>query len=104
MVCKIELKAELEKSLAAGAMTERFAVLAEECVRGWYSKQSCSGWSHAVDEVVGEFSVKLCRNWMKLDPKRNPFAALVQMGRRCGMDWQRKQNSRKKREMMSAEG
>lgn len=101
MVCKIELREELEKSLEAGAMTERFAVLAEECVRGWYSKQSCSGWAHAVDEVLGEFRLKLCCNWTKLDPKRNPFAALVQMGRRCGMDWQRKQDSRRRREEMA---
>jgi hypothetical protein len=98
MICKAELKHELEQSLEAGMMTERFAVLAEEIVRGWYSQRSASGWAHAVDDVLGLFRVKLSRHWKKLDPRRNAFAAITQMGRRCGMDWQRKYDARKKRE------
>lgn len=101
MVCKVELRRELEASIAAGAMTERFAGLAEEAVRGWYSQRSAAGWAHAVDDVVSDFRIKLLKNWHKLDPNRNAFAALVQMGRRCGMDWQRKENARLRREALA---
>jgi hypothetical protein len=101
MVCKIELKAELEKSLAAGVMTERFAVLAEEIGRGWYAKRSCSGWAYAVDEVLGGFRVRLMKHWQKIDPERNPYSALTQQMRWAGMDFNRQQRTRQRREELA---
>ena len=97
-VCKRELRRELEASLAEGAMTERFAVLAEEVARLWYSQRSTAGWRYAVDDVIGLFHVKLSRNWQRIKPGKNPFAFLQLMARRCGMDWQRKEDARKRRE------
>ena len=101
--CKVELKTELERSLSAGAMTDRFCVIAEEVASGWYSQRSALGWAHAVDDVMGMFRVRLSKHWKKLDPELNPSAAITQQVRWAGMDWQRKQDAQKKRELR-AEG
>jgi len=97
-VCACELAAELVKSKAAGQMTERFAVLAENIGRGWFAQRSASGWAHAVDDVMGLFRLRLMRDWVKADPKRNVFAFLTGMARFSGMDWQRKYDAVRKRE------
>jgi len=106
MVCKIELKAELEKSLADGAMTERFAVLAEECVRGYFSQNSLRGYpASAKDEFLSSFRIRLVKHWQKLDPARNPFAAITQQGKWAGMDVVRKYKARQRlMEKMRGEG
>jgi hypothetical protein len=97
-VCKCELSDELRASKAAGQMTERFAQLAEEVARGWYSQRSASGWMYAIDEVMGLFRMRLLRDWCKADPARNVYAWLTNMVRFAGMDYSRKQRARQRLE------
>jgi hypothetical protein len=97
MVCKQELKTELEKSLAAGAMTDRFAVIAEEIVTGYFSQRSMKGFSAGVrEEFMGFFRMRLVRYWKKLDPSRNPHSAITQQGRWAVLDSERKFKQRKR--------
>ena len=106
MVCKVELKAELEKSLAAGAMTDRFAVLAEEIVNGYFSQRSMKGYPNGVrEEFMGFFRMRLVKYWQKLDPALNPHSAITQQGRWAVLDSERKFKQRKRLlERMSANG
>jgi len=97
MICKVELKHELEQSLEAGMMTERFAVLAEEIVRGYFSQRSMSGYPSSVkDEFLSEFRHRIVRHWKKIDPGLNPFSAITQQGKWAGMTVIRKYKTRKR--------
>jgi len=106
MVCKAELRAELERSLAAGAMTERFAVMAEEIVMGYFSQNSMRGYpASAKADFMSGFRLRLVKHWHKLDPLRNPFAAITQQGRWAGMDVTRKYEASKRlMERLRSEG
>ena len=95
-VCKEELKRELVASLAAGVMTERFAVLASKIVQGYFSQRSMGGYSEdAKEDFLGEFHVRLVKKWQLLNPEKNVLAAITQLGRWAGMDVKRRYKSRR---------
>jgi hypothetical protein len=91
MVCKTELKTELERSIAAGEMTERFVMLALEVCDGYFSQHSFSGFpSIAKDEFKFRFLDRLLRDWQKASPHQNLHAFLTGMARFSGLDVSRK--------------
>jgi len=75
MVDKSELKAELEKSLASGEMTERFYGLAVDVVCQFVSAKKVDG--DMRDLVRDSFVSWLMGGWRSIDPKGNPFSFIT---------------------------
>ncbi len=89
-VCACELADELRASLAAGEMTERFAVLAEQVCAGYFSQRSLSGYpSSAKQDFQSRFRLRLVRGWQAMDPEQNAFAYLSRMACFAGLDCKR---------------
>jgi len=101
MICKVEIREELQKSLDAGMMSDRFWELCCEIFTKYSRSFSMSGFPQtAIDDFRMEFDRRIQTHWQKLDPKRNPFAAVNQQARWAKISTVRKFKARMAREQL----
>ena len=99
MISKVEIREELKQSLDAGAMTERFWAICCEIFDAYSGSFALSNFpSAAIDDFRSEFDRRIQAHWTKLDPKRNPFAAVNQQARWAQHSTVRKYKARIARE------
>jgi len=101
MISKVEIREELVASLNAGAMSDRFWALCCEIFHEYSRSFSLSGFPDtAIDDFRMEFDRRIQTHWQKLDPSRNPFAAINQQARWAKVSVVRKFKSRIAREQL----
>lgn len=101
MISKVEIREELQKSLDADVISDRLWALCCEIFTEYSRSFSMSGFpSAAIDDFRSEFDRRIQTHWRKLDPKRNPFAAVNQQARWARTSIVRKYKSRVARERL----